>query len=152
LSLLFFSIPETLPTIPLPRQREFGRPPGDIVESSYLFFRSQTSSSITFQWLPASRILLRPALRDYGGQVALGCLIKPKVDPLYQKSNGTTIFQPNQIPIQKIYENAYRSHTISTGIKCQITYSIELRRKYIPREIAPPCHSEALTEESLFLT
>ena len=32
--------------------------------------RNESSSPLTFQLLPTSRILLRQALRDYGGQVA----------------------------------------------------------------------------------
>jgi len=40
-----------------------------VVEFFHLIFFSQTPSTLTFH-IPTQRILLRPALRDYGGQVA----------------------------------------------------------------------------------
>jgi len=92
-----------------------GRSPvnaGSVVEFFLLFLLSQTSTALTFH-SPTSRILLCPALRDYGGQVApayrlsmprlragkqvlrrksksLGLPMATLCCPLYQKNNGMT--------------------------------------------------------------
>ena len=42
----------------------------NVVQFLHLFCFPEISSTLTFPLLPTSRILLRLALRDYGGQVA----------------------------------------------------------------------------------
>jgi hypothetical protein len=43
---------------------------GGVDQLLHFFCFLEILSTLTFRWLPTSRILLRSALRDYGGQVA----------------------------------------------------------------------------------